>query len=95
MLRLTLSASLVLTLGTLVAVADPVGSGFRFNGQLAPTTLNLGRSVDMQFSLWDAGTGGNQIGATQQIDDVALELLSKVVDGMLIRRRLSRFFLHR
>lgn len=64
--------TLMLALGG-KAMAAPLGSGFTFQGQLQEgSAASTATSCDLQFRLFDAGTGGVQIGATQTLSAVAL-----------------------
>jgi len=45
-------------------VAAPLGTAFTYSGQLQQTGSPANAVCDFQFSLWDAATGGAQVGAT-------------------------------
>jgi hypothetical protein len=47
--------------------AAELGTGFSYQGQLELGNQPVNGSCDFQFSLWDAGTAGNQLGATQEV----------------------------
>ncbi len=62
---------MLLSVATSVA-QTPLGSGFTYQGQ-----LNLGGSpvdgtADLEFTLWDAVSGGNQVGATLAANNVSV-----------------------
>jgi len=46
------------------AVAQPVGTGFTYQGRLTDAGSPANGSYDFQFLLFDAGTGGTQVGPT-------------------------------
>jgi len=58
--------------------ASPTGTGFTYQGRLKTGGAPLTGTADFQFSLWDAAgtgsppTGGNQVGATQAVNSVAV-----------------------
>jgi len=58
--------------------AAPLGTGFTYQGRLKSAGAPLTGTADFQFSLWDAAgtgsppTGGNQVGATQAVNSVAV-----------------------
>jgi len=49
-----------------------VGRGFTYQGYLTQNGAPQDGVCDFRFKLWDAPTGGNQIGATQTVTQVAL-----------------------
>lgn len=49
-----------------------LGHGFTYQGELVDDGLPVDEVCDFQFSLWDDGGGGSQIGATQTSEDVAV-----------------------
>lgn len=55
------------------AGAAPIGTAFPFEDAIAKTEAKLKSPLDMQFSLWDAATGGSQIGSTQTVSPVILD----------------------
>ncbi len=70
----------VLILGTVLLSASaraqtPVGSGFTYQGQLRSDDTPLDADTDLQFTLWDAATDGEQIGTLLQVDALP------VIDG--------------
>jgi hypothetical protein len=48
-----------------VGVQAALGTAFTYQGQLKKAGNPVNGNCDFQFSLWDAATGGTQIGATQ------------------------------
>src|SRR4051794_29389332 len=55
-----------------LAVAAPFGTAFTYQGQLRQTGVPVNGTCDLQFSLFDALTGGSQIGVTQAASGVTL-----------------------
>ena len=50
------------------SLPPPVGAlsnGFTYQGQLQQSASPVNDTCDFQFSLWDAGNGGSQVGSTQ------------------------------
>jgi hypothetical protein len=68
----------VLIMNSVSAQSDSItpqaftGSGFSYQGQLRTTNGLVNGTCDLQFSLWDALTGGNQLGTSQSINGVAV-----------------------
>ncbi len=62
--RLALAAALVLAAGTALAFPGPVSSAFTYQGKLKQGASVVDDFADLQFSLFDAATGGAQVGAT-------------------------------
>lgn len=50
----------------------PVGSGFTYQGRLKDGGNPANGSYDLQFTLYDALTGGNQVGTTQTLPTVSV-----------------------
>jgi N-acetylneuraminic acid mutarotase len=50
-----------------VCAQIPVGTAFTYQGQLEDAYGPVDDSTDMDFTLWDAPSGGTQIGGTEQI----------------------------
>ena len=63
---------IVLCLMSSAAMADPLGTAFTYQGQLKSGGSPASGSYDLQFSLWDASIGGNQLGSTQCSDNVTV-----------------------
>jgi hypothetical protein len=57
-------------------VAQPIGTSFTYQGRLTDAGNPANGSYDLQLALFDAATGGAQVGSTITRDDVA------VVDGL-------------
>ncbi len=56
--------------------AEPLGSGFTFQGQLKQGGAPLNNTADFEFTLHDADVDGNMIGGIVAIDNVT------VIDGL-------------
>jgi hypothetical protein len=52
--------------------AAPFGTAFTYQGQLRQAGVPVNGTCDFQFSLFDAASGGSQIGATQAASGVSL-----------------------
>jgi hypothetical protein len=62
-------AARVLGLAAAPAAVDaPLGTGFTYQGQLKNGSVPVNGTCDLQVSLWDAVTGGTQLGATQTLN---------------------------
>lgn len=59
-----------------IAHAQPAGTAFTSQGHLTDSGIPGDGPFDFSFTLFDAGTGGSQVGPTVTQDDVA------VVDGL-------------
>ena len=51
----------------------PIGTAFTYQGQLKKAGTPLTDTADFQFSLWDALSGGMQIGTTQTASGVSVQ----------------------
>ncbi|MGD8794252.1 MAG: tail fiber domain-containing protein [Anaerolineae bacterium] len=51
-------------------IQAPVGSAFTYQGRLLDDGLPVDNDCDFQFDLWDAASGGAQLGTTQSLDAV-------------------------
>ncbi len=56
-----------------LASAAPLGRSFTYQGQLSQSGAPVDGTVHLRFSLWDAATGGTQIGANQIAADVPID----------------------
>jgi hypothetical protein len=78
MKRNVATLTLVLALAATNGLAqEPVGTVFTYQGQLKQNGSPVTGSAEFIFTLWDAPTGGNQIGQTVQTGDA-----HPVVDGL-------------
>jgi len=59
-----------------VLAQAPIGTNFTYQGQLKENGLLANGPYDFQFALYDAATGGSQVGSTLTRDDVG------VTDGL-------------
>ena len=66
---LTLTLLLLVTTRSVFAGA-PLGTAFTYQGQLKNGTTGFTGTCDMQFSLYDAASGGAQIGSTLTLSPV-------------------------
>jgi hypothetical protein len=74
-----LVSALVMAAGTLVGAPAAVGqvaTSVGFQGQLKSSGTNVNTPADFRFSLWDAATGGNQVGTSDT------HLAVPVADGL-------------
>jgi len=55
-----------------VVAQAALGPGFTFQGRLVKNTTPVSATCQFQFSLWDALGGGNQVGGTQTVPNVAV-----------------------
>ncbi|GAB4404025.1 MAG: hypothetical protein Kow00123_15630 [Anaerolineales bacterium] len=55
-----------------VSVQGTVGTAFTYQGQLKKDGASVSGTCDMQFSLWNAASGGTQVGTTQTKTNVAV-----------------------
>ena len=65
-----------LAMGPSAALSAPTSTAFTYQGQLKQAGIPLNGMVDFQFSLWDAATGGAQIGTIVPVNVV------NVADGL-------------
>jgi hypothetical protein len=52
----------------------PLGSGFTYQGELQTDEGPVTDLCDFQFNLWDTATFGAQVGDTQTINNVSVEV---------------------
>ncbi|MBC7227361.1 MAG: hypothetical protein H5T61_09015 [Thermoflexales bacterium] len=74
-LSLALSGSLVTAQGTgpqRGGAQAALGTGFTYQGQLQKDGNPVNGNCDLQFSLWDAASGGSQVGSTQSKASVSV-----------------------
>jgi len=69
-LRTALFVSLAVAPTAHPAAATPVTPGFSYQGQLIQNGVPANGSYSLSFSLWDAATGGSQIGVAEPITNV-------------------------
>jgi hypothetical protein len=69
---LTALSLLVALTGAGLVLAAPLGTAFTYQGQLRQAGLPVNGTCDFQFSLFDAATGGAQVGTTQTAIGVTL-----------------------
>ncbi|HOW74069.1 MAG TPA: hypothetical protein PKY77_25980 [Phycisphaerae bacterium] len=75
------AATSALPAAAIAQAATPVGSAFMYQGQLKKDGAPVNGNVEFQFSLWDAWTGGTQIGMTlTRTDPVTDGLFSSWLD---------------
>lgn len=67
-------ALVMLALGVAPAIGQtPLGTAFTYQGNVRLAGEPLNASADFQFTLWDAATLGNQIGAMAAVSNVVVE----------------------
>ncbi|HEY3241799.1 MAG TPA: hypothetical protein VGM03_00480, partial [Phycisphaerae bacterium] len=71
LVTLILTFVVVLIFAT-TASAAPLGTGFTYQGRLTDGGSPANGAYDLQFSLWDALSGGAQIGSTICSDNVSV-----------------------
>jgi hypothetical protein len=64
--------SLVALLATGLVLAAPLGTSFTYQGQLRQAGAAVNGACDFQFSLFDAASGGAQVGVTQAASGLTL-----------------------
>lgn len=64
--------ALVALLATGLVLAAPLGTAFTYQGQLRQAGLPVNGTCDLQFSLFDAASGGAQVSVTQAATGVIL-----------------------
>ena len=69
-------AAIAVLASGLWATAQPLTTGFTFQGRLDQAGLPVSQTADFLFSLWTTSAGGTQIGATLAANNV------DVVDGL-------------
>ena len=55
-----------------VSRADPMGTAFTYQGQLKDNDKPVNDAVDFEFALYDAATGGGQVGSTVTTNGVVV-----------------------
>lgn len=79
-------AVLLATLAPSADAGDPVGTAFTFQGQLRQAGSGVSELCDFEFRLFDALTGGTQLGPTLMFDGVGGGSAVNVVSGLLTVR---------
>ena len=72
---LAMALALALIAGLALAqqpAGSPLTAAFTYQGRLSSSGIPYTGPCDLQFGLWDAGTGGAQIGPTQTLTNVPL-----------------------
>src|SRR6185369_68892 len=54
-------------------VAAPLGTEFTYQGRLNKSGQGVTDTCNLQFSLWDAVSGPNQVGGTQTVNGVSVD----------------------
>ncbi|MBX3360042.1 MAG: hypothetical protein KF705_01175 [Phycisphaeraceae bacterium] len=70
-----LFAAIVVSAGLAIspaALADPVTSAFTYQGEIQKSGAPVTGNADLRFTLWDAVSGGNQIGSQINRNNVAV-----------------------
>jgi hypothetical protein len=62
----------VLALTSAVSAQAPLGTVFTYQGQLELAGQPVNNTADFEFTLWDAESAGNPIGAMSPVDEVTL-----------------------
>ncbi len=75
-IALTLIAALPAFMAQASMGQTPLGTGFTYQGQLKAAGLGSVQNADFQFSLFDADSGGSQVGTTVEVNNVG------IVDGV-------------
>jgi len=85
--KLTMGLALVLVLSGVIWMAaqaqgtgpqgvlrpqEPLGTAFTYQGRLIKNDNPVNGTCDFQFSLWDAASGGTQVGSTQSANGVSV-----------------------
>jgi hypothetical protein len=77
----SIAALIALTATAAPALAQiPMGTAFTYQGQLKAFGLPASGQFDMRFRIFDAGTGGNQVGPTMSALDVGITLGQFTID---------------
>ncbi len=70
--------AMIIVFTAIPASSAPLGTGFTYQGRLDSNGLPINGVVNLRFSLWDAAgtgsppSGGNQVGTTQPVQNVAV-----------------------
>jgi hypothetical protein len=68
-----LGLAVTLAVVGLASAQSPMGTAFTYQGQLNKAGTPLNATADFQFSLWDALSGGTQIGVTVPVNNVTVQ----------------------
>lgn len=68
----SLGLALTIGLAAITLAQNPVGTAFTYQGQLQNNGTPQNGPCDLRFRLYDASSGGNQIGATQTVSGVSV-----------------------
>ncbi len=72
MTRVFLGSAIVLLCGTTLLAQTPAGTAFSYQGRLTDAGAPATGVYDLQFTLWDAATGGTAVAGPLTIEDVSV-----------------------
>src|SRR5581483_6190831 len=70
--RVFLGSAIVLLCGTTLLAQTPAGTAFSYQGRLTDAGAPATGVYDLQFTLWDAATGGTAVAGPLTIEDVSV-----------------------